>query len=558
MRAYLLTTTAIMALLAAMPAQAQDANWLLNPGSGNFNTAGNWSPPTVPTGTAFFGLSTIRDLTFNLGAANSVGGFLFNNVLAGAYSFSLLAPLSSLTFTGAGISNFSGNGVQITTSPLGNLVFTNNSTAGTAATTITNNGTVTFAGTSSAGDATIANNFRLFFTNTSTAGNATITTNAVTQFTDNSTAGNAQLITNAGANVLFEFTSGPAGDNQITAGSIAGAGTYVIPGKTLTVGSNNLSTTVSGLIVGAGGSLVKTGSGTLTLSGINSYTGHNDGQRRRAVRGRLDRAIEPDDREQRRARWAAAARWARPSSTPAASSLPVPVRETPGSDDRRRQSRVPVRRALRRAGQSHDGLDHQCERHRLACRHRSGQLRARQLRVAQLHHFDGRGRAHRHVRRARHPRACRPASDETELYRQYRIAQPQRAARSRTADDVAADTGATAGRPYWSCRPRSLAPLPTFTVNQLNVGQCDRQLLQQRRRAAAGLRAALRPHRQQSHQCAGPAFRRSRDRRAEGRIPAHRPVPQPDARSLRRWAQRGRRRRSPGARLCARARQHAA
>ena len=41
-------------------------------------------------------------------------------------------------------------------------------------------------------------------------------------------------------------------------------------------------------------------------------------------------------------------------------------------------------------------------------------------------------------------------------------------------------------------------------------------------------------------------------------IPAHRPVPQPDARSVRRWAQRCRRRRSSGARLCARARDHAA
>jgi autotransporter-associated beta strand protein len=254
MRTYLLTTTAVMALLAAMPAQAQDANWRLSPVSGDFNTAGNWSPAAVPgvptgTGTAFFGLSNITNLTFNPLAANSLGGFLFNNSFAGAYSFSL-APLSSLTFTGAGIQNFAGNGVQIT-----------------------NSGTVTFAGTSSAGDATIANNFRLFFTNASTAGNATITTNALTQFTDNSTAGNAQLITNAGASVLFEFTSGPAGDNQITAGSIAGAGTYVIPGKTLTVGSNDLSTTVSGLIVGAGGSLVKTGTGILELSGTNTYTG---------------------------------------------------------------------------------------------------------------------------------------------------------------------------------------------------------------------------------------------------------------------------------------------
>ena len=269
-RAHLVATTAVAALLAATSAHAQDATWQINPGSGDFNTAGNWRPATVPTGTASFGISTIPNLTFNLGAANSVNNFIFDN-LAPVYSFSL-AALSSLTFTGAGI--FAApNGVQITTSPLSNLVFTNNSTAGTATTTITNSGTVTFAGTSSAGGATIANNFRLFFTNTSTAGNATITTNGITTFADNSTAGNAQLITNAGANLIFEFTAGPNGDNQITAGSIAGAGNYILPGKTLTVGSNNLSTEVSGVIVGAGGSLVKTGSGTLTLSGTNTYTG---------------------------------------------------------------------------------------------------------------------------------------------------------------------------------------------------------------------------------------------------------------------------------------------
>lgn len=277
-RAHLVATTAVAALLAATSAHAQDATWLRNPGSGDFNTAGNWNPATVPTGigTAFFGQSNITSLTFNSGAANSLGGFTFNNAFAGPYSF-LLAPLSSLTFTGAGISNFTPNSVQITVSPLSNLVFANNSTAGisvgTAATTITNGGNVTFAGTSSAGTATIANNFQLLFTNSSTAANATITTNGITTFAGNSTGGNAQLITNAGANLTFEFTAGPNGDNQITAGSIAGAGNYILPGKTLTVGSNDLSTGVSGVIVGAGGSLVKTGSGTLTLSGTNTYTG---------------------------------------------------------------------------------------------------------------------------------------------------------------------------------------------------------------------------------------------------------------------------------------------
>ena len=57
MRAHLLTTTAAVGLLAATSAQAQDATWLLNPGSGSFNTATNWNPAVVPTNTAIFGAS---------------------------------------------------------------------------------------------------------------------------------------------------------------------------------------------------------------------------------------------------------------------------------------------------------------------------------------------------------------------------------------------------------------------------------------------------------------------------------------------------------------------
>jgi autotransporter-associated beta strand protein len=59
----------------------------------------------------------------------------------------------------------------------------------------------------------------------------------------------------------------------MTAGSIEGAGTFSLGSNQLTVGSNNLSTTVSGVMRGTAGSLVKVGSGTLTLSGTNTYTG---------------------------------------------------------------------------------------------------------------------------------------------------------------------------------------------------------------------------------------------------------------------------------------------
>ncbi|HEY4891264.1 MAG TPA: autotransporter domain-containing protein [Reyranella sp.] len=139
-------------------------------------------------------------------------------------------------------------------------------------------GTYFFA-TSSAGNATIINNSGgiAYFGETSSAANATITNNngGTTYFFEASSAGNATIVNNSGGTVdISGLTTGGT-----TAGSIAGAGLYQIGSKQLTVGSNNLSTTVSGVIAdggsagGIGGSLVKVGSGTLTLVGANTFTG---------------------------------------------------------------------------------------------------------------------------------------------------------------------------------------------------------------------------------------------------------------------------------------------
>ncbi|WFP65440.1 autotransporter outer membrane beta-barrel domain-containing protein [Mesorhizobium sp. WSM4904] len=57
-----------------------------------------------------------------------------------------------------------------------------------------------------------------------------------------------------------------------TIGSLSGAGNVNLGDRKLTIGSD-ASTTFSGLISGAGGSLAKLGNGTLTLSGTNTYTG---------------------------------------------------------------------------------------------------------------------------------------------------------------------------------------------------------------------------------------------------------------------------------------------
>ncbi|GMP04481.1 MULTISPECIES: autotransporter outer membrane beta-barrel domain-containing protein [Bradyrhizobium] len=179
---------------------------------------------------------------------------------------------------------------NITNQNGGGTIFIEQSSAGSA--TIVNKdfgGTVfgTFAGsdTATAGNATIINeadgltDFGAF----TTAGNATIITKdgGRTEFFDNSTGGNARFITTGTGVVDFGGGTGPAGDGRITAGSIEGSGFYYIGGgNTLVVGGNNLSTEVSGVIgdtCGCGpagpGSLEKVGSGTLILSGTNTYTG---------------------------------------------------------------------------------------------------------------------------------------------------------------------------------------------------------------------------------------------------------------------------------------------
>src|SRR5215831_13203451 len=116
MRAHLLTTTAAVALLAALPARAQDATWSTAPGSSNFNTDANWTPATVPTGTAFFGASNTTALSFS--ANTTVGGWTFN---AGAPAYTFTTS-NLLDFNGAGIV-INGGSATITTTASGTVEF---------------------------------------------------------------------------------------------------------------------------------------------------------------------------------------------------------------------------------------------------------------------------------------------------------------------------------------------------------------------------------------------------------------------------------------------------
>jgi hypothetical protein len=80
----------IVLLLSLQTTQAGSATWNLNPASGDWNTAANWTPPTVPNGpadTAQFAVSNTTDISIS--SPTEVNGTQFN---PGASAFSITAP----------------------------------------------------------------------------------------------------------------------------------------------------------------------------------------------------------------------------------------------------------------------------------------------------------------------------------------------------------------------------------------------------------------------------------------------------------------------------------
>src|SRR5262249_31212373 len=76
---------------------------------------------------------------------------------------------------------------------------------------------------------------------------------------------------NSAFTIAFGATLDLNGFGQ-TVGSLAGAGTVTLGSATLAAGGDNTTTTFSGIMSGTGG-LIKTGAGTLTLSGAHTYSG---------------------------------------------------------------------------------------------------------------------------------------------------------------------------------------------------------------------------------------------------------------------------------------------
>src|SRR5204862_8163342 len=97
-----ITRCSLMLLLPGS-AYAISAQWDLDPISGDWNTAANWTPMGVPNGPAdiaTFGLSNTTDVSFS--ADTEVNSLIFTPAATNPYSITVNAGLT-LTVSGVGI-----------------------------------------------------------------------------------------------------------------------------------------------------------------------------------------------------------------------------------------------------------------------------------------------------------------------------------------------------------------------------------------------------------------------------------------------------------------------
>ena len=156
---------------------AISAQWDLDPISGDWNTATNWTPDRVPNGpadVATFGLSNTTDVSIS--ANTEVNGITFTSAATNSYTITA-SPGLTLTISGAGIANNSGviEYQTLISGNFGTIRFTNSATAGSNVSIFNEGGSTNFSNSSTAGSAFLDNfGGPTNFFNSSSAGSAQI------------------------------------------------------------------------------------------------------------------------------------------------------------------------------------------------------------------------------------------------------------------------------------------------------------------------------------------------------------------------------------------------
>ncbi|QIF02857.1 autotransporter-associated beta strand repeat-containing protein [Roseimicrobium sp. ORNL1] len=294
-------------LLASQPAPAATATWNGTTDAA-WGTTTNWNTGMVPgTGdTAIFSNAGNGNTVINLGAGITVQSLLFDSTWASSYVIgSGGAGNQTLTLNNGGSITMNANTVNNqliqaalvlgTDATAQAYTFTNNNTsmllnftgpisggsggvAGAKTLTLTGAGGGTISGGISNGGAaalaiTKAGTGTWVLSGANAHTGATTISAGVLRLANANAVQNSTLTNNAANGVTFA-----GGVLNYNLGGLAGTGAFALTDVTganvnLTVGANGANTTYSGVLSGAG-NLIKTGSGSLTLTAQNSFTGN--------------------------------------------------------------------------------------------------------------------------------------------------------------------------------------------------------------------------------------------------------------------------------------------
>ncbi|MBA3960494.1 MAG: autotransporter-associated beta strand repeat-containing protein [Chthoniobacterales bacterium] len=279
-RRLLLLLTALGAGFLCGGLHAGSATWSLTPQSGDWYTAANWVPETVPNGpndvATLNGCSSILNLTFPAGSTTILDSMVIH---AAPYYGVTVGDQSSLTFVGRGallVGSYASDHLIADTG-----------------------GTITFTGRSSSEAGVYCTGMVSFQDNSASIGNADVYSPGILIFSDQANATGVVNVVNGGAayfnddatadNVLLGvYGDGFADISRHRAPGLATRALYA--DGTIFLGANNLMVITSplpydnsfpgtltdgGTSGGRGGSLTKAGAADtfLILSGSSTYTG---------------------------------------------------------------------------------------------------------------------------------------------------------------------------------------------------------------------------------------------------------------------------------------------
>jgi autotransporter-associated beta strand protein len=265
-------------ILTPTVAHAGSATWDLNPTSGDWNTAGNWTPMTVPNGPAdiaTFPLSSTASPSIS--ANTEVNAIVF---APGTGYTITVDPLLVLTISGTGVTG-AGRFVfaPSVSNDGGEIEFPNSSTAGDSHIILSWGGFAMFTDNSTAGSSIIDQfDGAVSFNGNSTAGGATVTQFGLTcfaSFNDSSTAGHA-LIFGGDNTCSVEFS------NTSSAGTalVASDGAFITFADSSTAGGASIPM-FAGVLLFSGSSTGGTAqidlefNGNLGRGAILYVSGHN-------------------------------------------------------------------------------------------------------------------------------------------------------------------------------------------------------------------------------------------------------------------------------------------